>query len=337
MSIDVSVVIVNWDGLHFLNTCLSSLFSSLDRVDGDSEVILIDNGSTDGSVSFVEQQYPAVHIISNQENLGFSRANNQGFAVARGRYIVTLNNDTEVDARWLGEALAVLESDPSVGSCATQMRFMDRREQIHSAGIVVEASGVVRDRLQGHLVSDSESVPTQVFGPSAGAAVYRAEVIRQVGGFCDPFFAFYEDVDLAWRARRAGWRCFYVPTSIVYHVYSGTAGHGSDFKAFLLSRNRVWLLARNASLRQLARWAPVIMTYDIGVVAVTAFQRQSFAPVRGKLAALRQIRRASAGRHDFPFLPSDAFDQPRALTSVMRERRQRDLLRTEQQCQLQSS
>ncbi len=324
MTLLVSVVIVNWNGRHFLERCLPTLFESLQCIDGESEVIVVDNGSTDGSAVFLEQNYPAIHLIRNQKNRGFSYANNQAFAIARGRYIAILNNDTEVDRFWLRNAIAVLESDRTIGSCATQMRFLQFPRIINSAGISVDIAGVPRDRLGGQPVSASESCPTEVFSPSAGAAVYRKELLDEFGGFDERFFAYYEDVDLAWRAKRAGWRCVYVPDSIVYHEFSGTSRQGSSFKAFLLSRNRVWLMLKNASARQLLYSLPRSLAYDIGVIAVTAIRQQSLAPLQGKIAALRDMRGLLKDRNVLPFLPLDAFASSQGLLVILRERRQRD-------------
>jgi GT2 family glycosyltransferase len=320
----VSVIIANWNGRHFLERCIPKLLESLHYVDGESELIVVDNASTDGSVAFLERRYPAVHIIRNTENRGFSSANNQAFAIARGRYVATLNNDTEVDRFWLRNALEVLESDSGVGSCATQMRFLQFPDLINSTGIVLDMSGIPRDRLGGRPVAASESRPTEVFGPSAGAAVYRKELLDTLGGFDERFFAYYEDVDLAWRARRAGWRCIYVPSSVVGHVYSGTAQQGSGLKAFLLSRNRTWLLLKNASMWQLLRSLPMIIAYDIGIIVVTAIRRRSITPLRGKVAALMGARDFLKERDALPFLPSTAFAPTPSLWTIFRERIKRD-------------
>lgn len=320
----VSVVIVNWDGKGFLERCMPSLFESLKRVSGDSEVIVVDNGSTDGSVEFLEQNYPTVYLIRNTRNQGFSLANNQAFAVARGKYVATLNNDTEVDPDWLQRVITILESDRTVGSCATQMRFLHLPDTINSAGICVDVAGVACDRLGGYPANASEACPTEVFGPSAGAAVYRKEMLDELDGFSENFFAYYEDVDLAWRAKRAGWRCVYAPDSIVYHVYSGTSRQGSSFKAFLLGRNRLLLLLRNASAHQLIRYLPRIAAYDLGIIVVTLIRERSFAPLRGRMAALGWLPTIVKERSVLPFLALDVFDPPQGLLEILRRRRHRD-------------
>lgn len=320
----VSVVIVNWNGRSFLERCMPSLFESLKHVGGGTEVIVVDNGSTDGSVEFFEQNYPTVHLIRNIRNCGFSVANNQAFAAARGKYVATLNNDTEVDPNWLQRTITVLEGDRTVGSCATQMRFLHFPDVINSAGISVDVAGVPCDRLEGCSASVSETRPTEVFGPSAGAAVYRKEMLDGLGGFNENFFAYYEDVDIAWRAKRAGWHCIYVPDSIVYHSYSGTSRQGSSFKAFLLSRNRLWLLLRNASAHQLLRYLPRIVAYDLGVIVVTFIRQRSLAPLLGKVGALGKLPTVIKERSSLPFLALDEFDPPRRLRNILKGRRQRD-------------
>jgi GT2 family glycosyltransferase len=322
----VSVVIVSWDGLAYLEDCLPSVERSLARVPGPSEIWVVDNGSTDGTLEFLADHHPDVRVIANEENRGFSIANNQAFAQARGRYVATLNNDTVVDPDWLVEAIRELERHPDVGSVACQLVFRDRPSVINSAGVSVDRRLRVQDRSAGAPADAPDAAPVEVFGPSAGAAVYRAEVLRDLGGFEESFFAYFEDVDLAWRARRSGWRSRYVPAALVHHTYSGTSRRNKSTKAFLMARNRSWLLLRNASWGQLLVALPHVLLFDLGTAAVALVRERSTAPLRGKLALLRGGGGITRTRRALPYLPSTALAEPEQLRDLLSARLERDRL-----------
>jgi GT2 family glycosyltransferase len=170
------------------------------------------------------------------------------------------------------------------------MRFADRPGVINSAGIEIDRLGVVYDRLLGAPAGSGGTQITEVFGASAGAALYRKEMLDEIEGFDGSFFVFLEDADVAWRARMAGWRCLYEPRAIAYHHHSATAGHASSFKHFHVGRNRVRLLAKNAPGRQLARYGPLMIAYDGAYVAFAAVADRTLAPLRGRLRGLREWR-----------------------------------------------
>src|SRR5207248_9327736 len=140
-------------------------------------------------------------------------------------------------------------------------------------------------------VSASETEVSEVFGASGGAGLFRRRMLDDLGGFDDSFFIFLEDGDLAWRARMAGWRALYAPSAVVYHHHSATVGHGSGFKNYLVGRNRVRLLAKNAGRRQLLLYGPAIVGYDLCYVAFAAAVHRSFAPMKGRMDGLREWRR----------------------------------------------
>ncbi len=323
----VSVVVVSWDGLDQLTRCLPSLMASLRLVPGESEVFVVDNGSSDGTAEYVAATYPSVRLIRNSANRGFGAANNQAFARASGRFIATLNNDTVVDERWLVELLAAIEPDAAVGSVSAQMRFLDWPEVINTTGIEVDRLGIARDRLDGEPVSASETTPTEVFGACAGAAVYRAELLEGLRGFDESFFAYYEDVDLAWRARRAGWRCRYVPTAVVFHEYSATTRRIPRLKTYLIARNRIWMVAKNASVRQVLGGNVVRTLADEAARVVgSLFLERSTAGIRGRLAGMWGLPAALRKRGDLPMLDPAEFSEPVPLRQRLRSRLGRDRL-----------
>jgi GT2 family glycosyltransferase len=167
---------------------------------------------------------------------------------------------------------------------ASRMVFAHRPDVVESAGVVVDRAGVAWDRLSGAAVADAGD-GAEVFGPSGGAALYRRALLDDVGLFDESFFMYLEDVDLAWRARLAGWRCLYAPAARVVHQHSATAGADSAFKRRLLARNRVRLVAKNYPAPLLGLYLPAIIGYDVAVMAALAWP--GAAPVRARLAAFR--------------------------------------------------
>ena len=156
--------------------------------------------------------------------------------------------------------------------------------------------GVASERLVGAPVTAADE-RRDVFGASGAAALYRLQMLRDVGGFDERFFAYYEDADLAWRARMRGWRCVYEPTAIAYHVHSATLGHESPRKHYLVGRNRVRMLAKNATGAHLLRFGPAILAYDLAYVVFVAIASRTLAPLRGRLRGLvewRTFRRVGA-------------------------------------------
>jgi len=304
----VSVVLVNWSGLHHLKDCLPSLVA---QTYSDFEVILVDNASTDNSVEWVREHYPQVRLLCNETNVGFAAANNQAIRASAAPFVVTVNNDARADPEWLAALVAVAESDPRVGMCASKMIFADRPNVINSTGINLDAVGIAWDRRGGELDNRLETEPVEVFGPCAGAALYRRAMLDEIGLFDEDFFAYLEDVDLAWRARLAGWRCLYVPAARVFHVHSGTAVEGSPFKNRLLGRNKIWLIAKNYPMPQLVFYLPLILLYDLAAVLFTLIVRRDVSSWQGRLDGLKGLRRIGSKRQAVQALRQAALDQGR--------------------------
>jgi len=284
----VAVVIPNWNGRRLLGACLSGLCR---QTFPDFEIILVDNGSTDGSVASVREHFSRVRVISNEVNRGFAAGVNQGIRASDSPFVATLNNDTEVSPGWLAALVAAAEGNPCVGMCASKMVFADRPGVINSTGICLDRVGIAWDRRGGEPDDEREAVPVEVFGPCGGAALYRRAMLNEVGLFDEDFFAYLEDVDLAWRARRAGWRCLYVPAARVLHRHSATSREGSPFKSFYLGRNKVWLILKNYPFARLWLYVPLVLAYDISAVAYTIVTRGDVHALRGRLAGLTGIKK----------------------------------------------
>ena len=299
----VSTIIVNHERRDLLKMCLDSLERALQAVDEDTELIVVDNGSGDGSVELVREQFPSVKVVELDRNHGFAGGVARGVAQARGEWIAVFNNDTTVEPDAVAVMLAAGRLHPRVGSVAAQMRFADRRHLLNSAGLELDRLGVAADRLVGTPLSElRESTPYEVFGATGGAAIFRREMLEQVGGFDETFFAFFEDADLAWRAQAHGWRALYAPEAVIYHHHSATAQHGSPGKLYLVGRNRVRTLAKNASNGMLLLWGPWMLAYDSAYVIYASLNSRSLAALRGRVDGLREWRtyRRSGAPHRRP-------------------------------------
>lgn len=237
----VSVIVVNWNGKAYVGECLKSLRSQTFL---DFELIVVDNGSTDGSVEIVRSLFPDCLIIRNTRNYGFARGNNQGIEKAKGRYIALLNNDAEAESHWLEELVKVAEEDQRIGMLASKIYLYGSGKVIDNVGHLIYRDGLNRGR--GRLEVDQGQFDEieEVLFPSGCAALYRREMLEEVGLFDEDFFAYGDDTDLGLKGRLAGWKCLYVPQAIVYHQYSQSSGSYSPLKAFYVERNRVWIAVK---------------------------------------------------------------------------------------------
>jgi GT2 family glycosyltransferase len=201
-----------------------------------------------------------------------------------------VNDDCTLHPDALAELLAAGSSAPDIGSVAAQVRFAGRGDMINSAGIEIDALGVARERRLGEPADAVETEVADVFGASATLALYRRAMLDSLGGLDASFFAYLEDADLAWRARMAGWRCVLAPRAVAFHRHSTTLGHGSRAKAALVGRNRVRMLAKNATTSQLRRRLVGIVVYDLLYVAHAAVRGRSLAPLAGRLRGVCEWR-----------------------------------------------
>ncbi|MBU0503955.1 MAG: glycosyltransferase family 2 protein [Candidatus Omnitrophota bacterium] len=246
----VSIIIVNLNGGEFLDVCLSSLKKQTYR---DFEVIVVDNFSTDNSLKLLEEKYSGfTRVIRNQYNTGFARGNNIGIMKASGDLIITLNNDIEADERWLEELVNSAQADEKIGMCASKIRSYYRRDIIDSAGVNIYWDGMSRGRGRMEVDSGQYDAGKEIFIPSACAALYKKEMLDEIGLFDEDFFAYCEDTDLGLRGRLAGWKCVLSPRAIVYHFYSATGGRYSSFKAFMVERNHIWVALKSLPIWILA-------------------------------------------------------------------------------------
>ncbi len=292
----VSALVVNRDARDLLLACLDSLERGLTDLGGPAEVVVVDNGSSDGSADAVRSRHPRARIVELASNEGFAAGVNAGVAASSGRWLLLLNNDATIEPGAVAALLRAAAGRADVGSLAAQMRFA-RNGAINSAGLGVDRLGVAFDRHLGEAPSAAGADVVEVFGASAGAALVRRAMLEEIGGFDASLFMYLDDVDVAWRARMAGWTCLYVPAAVVHHHHSASSVHGSAFKHLHVGRNRVRLLARHATTAQLLRYGPAIVANDLGYVIVAGLGDRTLAPLRGRLQGIRAWPRdRAAGR-----------------------------------------
>ena len=245
---EVSVVRPNFNGIAFLDSVLASLEG---QTLSNFEVILVDNGSTDGSCSFVTANYPWVHLIELSENFGFCGAVNAGIRAAKAPYVLLLNNDTEVKEDFVEEMLAAIRRHKNAFSCGARMVQYHDRDRLDDVGNYYCALGWSFARGRGKDIHAYET-EDKIFSACAGAAIYRKKIIEKIGYFDEEHFAYLEDTDIGYRARIYGYENWYAPKAIVYHVGSGTSGSRyNQFKTRYSSRNNIYLIYKNMPLLQI--------------------------------------------------------------------------------------
>lgn len=295
------IVIPNWNGRHMLEICLPSLYNQ--RFDNFT-VIVVDNGSTDGSADYLRNNYPQVEVIELQENCGFSAAVNRGIEAGRREWVLLLNNDIEMAPNCLGHLSLQAASEPQIRMFALKMLSYAYRTVLDGAGDGVLRGGVGY-RL-GTMEPDSGKykLKREVFGACAGAALYHRTLFNRVGLFDEEFFAYLEDVDFNLRAVRAGIRCCYVPEAVVYHMGSATSGSKiNKLTVRLTTRNNIFVICKNYSLSMLVRFFLPLLVYQFFWLVFVIKKGQLIAYISGIVEAIPRVAamvRKRPPRHDVP-------------------------------------
>jgi GT2 family glycosyltransferase len=279
-----SIIIPNWNGRQHLATCLTSL---REQSFADFEVIVADNGSSDGSQEYIRGNFPEVKLLELSENRGFTGACNAGYRVSSGDFILLLNNDTEADPGWLAAVVDAFERCPDVGIVASKMLLFDRRDHLHTAGDFYRIDGIPGNRGVWQEDRGQYDIEQPVFSACGGAAAYRRELIDQIGFLDEAFYFSCEDVDMGWRAHLSGWEVLYVPTAVVYHKLKATGG--SVVGSYYDGRNFLYLIWKNyPSSLFWQNWKSILRTQlSITWDALRAWRGEAArARLRGQIAGL---------------------------------------------------
>ncbi|MCL6509877.1 MAG: glycosyltransferase family 2 protein [Anaerolineae bacterium] len=310
----ISVVIPNWNGAPHLHTCLTALRRQTLL---PLEVILVDNASQDDSRHLVAEAFPEVKLLALPENRRFAGACNAGMRAASqaAEAIALLNNDTEADERWLENAARCLRDHPDAGFVASKLRLFDRRDHLHSAGDFYSVRGVPGNR--GVWQPDDGRFDAEyVFGACGAAAIYRRSMLDAIGLLDERFVFSCEDVDLAWRAQLAGYRCAFAHDAIVYHKVSATGG--GVLNSYYDGRNFIWLLVKDVPAEVWrAHFGDILREqWRIAWSALRAWRGEAARNrLKGQLAGLIGIPRMLRARHQVQRARVISAEEVRSLLS----------------------
>lgn len=246
---EITVVIPNYNGMKFLQDCLSAL-QQQEEDTPEYEVIVVDNASTDESVAFLRENYPAVRLEELDKNTGFSYAVNVGIRLSEASYVILLNNDTKVKDGFIKELYQAIESKQDAFSVSAKMLMWDRTELLDGAGDRYCVLGWAFARGKGKPAKQYNN-SCEVFSACAGAAIYRRSVFEKIGFFDEEHFAYVEDLDIGYRARIFGYRNYYEPRAEVVHY--GSASSGSRYNAWkteLAAANNLYVIWKNMPFLQ---------------------------------------------------------------------------------------
>jgi hypothetical protein len=290
----VSVIILNYNGLRFAEQCVRSV---LDSDYPNFEVILVDNGSVDGSYEVLSQSFgtvPKVRIVRNLTNLGFAEGNNVGYRSSKGDIVMFLNIDTKVRRNWLRPLVSSMVSNDKVGGAQCKLLSMENRDAIDSVGGFVDVLGYVYPNRSETIDKDHE-----IFYAEGAAMAFKRNVLREVAFDAGPFdrghFLYYEDSDLCWRVRLRGYEIVLVPSSVAYH-YRGGAGarHLGHVRTYYFTRSHILTLVKNYDLCNLMWHLPALLILELGhlIILFPSHPRRAIAKLAAIVWCLRNLRNA---------------------------------------------
>ncbi len=243
----VSAIVLNWNGKEVISDCIESLLAQTWE---PREIIVVDNGSTDSSLEMIRKKYAhSIVLIENGENLGFAGGCNVGIRAARGEFIALLNSDATIEPDWMHEMVrgireGGIHEGEKIGMAAGKIYFAHDRRRIENTGHIIYRDGLGRGRGRMEVDHGQYDHENRVFCPNGCAALFRRSMMDDIGLFDEKFFAYADDIDVGFRGRLLGYKCAYIPTAIAYHRLSASFGMLSPFKAFLVERNRLWVLIK---------------------------------------------------------------------------------------------
>ena len=298
-----SVIIPNLNGAGWLRDSIESIWAQTEQ---DFELIVIDNGSTDESLAIARSYCgrDRYTLIENADNTGFSHAVNQGIAIAKGEYTVLFNNDAFAEPDWLAELIRTADADPKIFAVSSLMLRYYEPELADDAGDYVTILGFACKRGDG-LRASRYTKPCRIFSACGGAALYRKSILDEIGVFDELFFAYYEDVDLSWRANSFGYKNVYCPTARCRHICGATTGavRYNPFKSIQSGRNSILLPYKNMPLGMLLlNFIPLALGY---LLKILVFGLRGFwTPyIKGAREAFRAIPKVKKPKFRWRNLP----------------------------------
>lgn len=280
-----SIIIVNYNGKFLMTSCLEGILKQGYK---EFEVIVVDNGSSDGSVSFLQESFPWVRLFALEKNTGFTGGNIEGLRHAKGEWIVLLNNDALLCHDWLAIMTFEMKSEPALGLCASRLviegtRLLDAAGDAFTTAFSGTKIGEMHDIEE---YAERRLVP----GACAAAAIYRRSMIDDIGFLDEDFFLNHEDTDLNMRAWLAGWQCLYVPEALVQHKVNATIGRMSDISVYYFTRNSLWVWVKNTPTFFMLRFLHHRLLYEFSsFVLFCVMQGKWNSYSRGKYHSLRGL------------------------------------------------
>lgn len=302
-----SVVVLNWNGKDSLNDCLESLETQSYK----AQIILVDNGSNDGSAQNAIEKFPNIDLVQNIKNLGFAGGANSGIrrAIENGsEYIALLNNDAVADKDWLKHLVGFLESNPKAGIATSKILTRDGK-QLDSTGDLYTIWGLPYPRGRGEGDINKYDSDIWVFGASGGASIYRVKTLEHIGLFDEDLFAYYEDIDISFRAQLAGWKIGYISQAVAYHQISATSSKIKGFAAYQTLKNLPLVLWKNVPWSLMLKiWPRLVLAY-LGIAGKVLLRGQFSAFFKGilvgtilwpkKLVQRRKVQKSRKVSNDY--------------------------------------
>jgi GT2 family glycosyltransferase len=308
---EIDVVIPTWNGRKLLERCLTSLSVQT----AEHHVLVVDNGSEDGTAALVEHRFPDVELVQLDRNYGFAGGVNRGLEAGQGAHVVLVNNDVECDPGFVERIVAPLRAEQGVGMVAGLL-LQPGRATIDSFGLECDATLSAFPRFGGEPYQGGAALHARnLLGPSAGAAAYARVALEAAGGFDERMFAYMEDVDLAFRVRALGWTASGAADAVGVHLGSATIGRRSRAQVRIAGASRAYMLRKYGVLRrgvQTAAWALVV---EAGVVAVETVAGRDLGALRGRIAGWKAASRIRAS------VPEGAVNPRLSFRQALRRRR----------------
>jgi GT2 family glycosyltransferase len=265
----------------------------------DASLIIIDNGSTDGSIQRLRENYPLLRIVEASRNIGFAQANNIAFRLYRGKvdFFALLNPDAYAEPGWLSALMEAAADHPEYASFGSRCYSGNNMLILDGVGDSYNISGLAWRKAHGFPNSARYNYETEIFSPCAAAALYRSGAIYASGGFDKLFYCYFEDVDLGFRMRLLGYKSLYVPKAVVIHEGSGISGQRSDFQIYFGHRNIVWTYFKNMPLLLLLLSLPLHLAINAFTILMYILRGKAGVILMAKYDAIRGLQDIIKNRH----------------------------------------